>query len=92
MSKINPIDLPKEDVLPVLPAAEELRNQIMKQQDAVQILIRPLNNNIDSLFSEEIIESKSMNKKVRTTYLYREVEINGKTARVGNGTITEEIS
>lgn len=88
MAKELPIE---DDVSPELPAEETLRNEIMKQSDAVQTLVRPLHNNIDSLFSEEIIESLSMRKKVKTTFIYKEVELNGKKVRVGGGSFIEEI-
>ena len=92
MSRIDPVD--PEPVLeePSSPSKSELlREDIMKESDAVQILIRPLNNNVNSVFTEEIIESASLNKKVRTIYHYRSGPIAGRPVQLSDGQTVEEI-
>ena len=67
MDEIKDFKEPEKD--PV----EEIKEQIYKQDDVVQYLVRPLKNNPFGNFSEEIIESKSLGKRVKTEFIYEDV-------------------
>jgi hypothetical protein len=90
-SQIEPIELPEPD-LPEPSPEELLREQIEMQDDAVQILVRPLKNNPTSLFSEEIVQSEILGKAVKLSFEYEDV-YNDKDEFVGrcqkNTTLTE---
>mgnify|MGYP001416129973 CR=1 FL=1 len=58
---------------------EKTKELILQQEDATQLLVRPMKDNPFSNFSEEIIESKKIGKRIRTVYHYKdELDDNGK--------------
>ena len=67
MPEIEEVEKPIEDPIQVL------KDSIVKQDDAKQTLIRPLKDNPYSNFSEEYLESKSLKKRVRIVYTYKDV-------------------
>lgn len=77
--KLDLVENPVEDPI------DELRRLISEQDDAVQILVRPLHDNPTSLFAEEIIKSAKLKKSVKTKFEYQDLiksgEFKGRTIK-----------
>ncbi|MFA5600102.1 MAG: hypothetical protein WDA06_05835 [Phenylobacterium sp.] len=71
-------DIKDDAIIPEEDPIEKLKEEISKQDDAVQILVKPLNDNPTNLYSEEILQSKKLNKAVRNKFFYKDVVVNGK--------------
>jgi len=57
---------------------DELKELILQQEDAIQLLVRHIKDNPFSNVSEEILSSKTIGKRIRTVFHYKdELDDNG---------------
>jgi len=57
---------------------DELKELILQQEDAIQLLVRHIKDNPFSNVSEEILSSKTIGKRIKTTFHYKdELDDNG---------------